>query len=328
MRIFPFERIIGRVTALSWSAVFIAALGAACVRLLPWLLSPEVPRAVAVEFARVLVAMAGEVAYAFGLPLGAALASALLHERGEARTLFALGVSPLRIMASSWRAGLLLVALFGSVSWVIGARPQSAGVFANQLLEAGRTSCTKAHGPRSATVPLLDVSWLCFPGEPPLLVGSVPGAAGRVWFTAEAATLGSDMSHVRLRRAELAFRSDTGEQRARVRVADARVTGLKWPAHEAGSGHRVRALAALSSGVSAALTAMALTLRFAVGGRLFAMALAVLGGAASLAGLQAFEGRGSAALLVLSPLFGVLAPLALLGAACVWGRLHPRYSKA
>lgn len=322
----PLEHTLWRTTGLSWAGVFIAGLGAAGVRLLPWLLSPDVPREVALELARVLVAVAGEAAYVFGLPLGAALAGALLHERGEARSLFALGVSPLQIVAGSWRMGLLLVGLFGSVSWGVGASLQSPGVFANQLLDAGRNSCSRARRPSSATLPLLDVSWLCIPGQPPLLAGSVPGAAGRVWFTAQGATVLPDMTQVKLQGAELAFRSDQGQRIARVRVTEARVTGLRWPGAGVRSGRHLRVLAALLSGVSAALMVMALTLRFALGGRLFAAALAVVGSAAALAGLQAFEGTGGRALF-LPALFGVLSPLALLGAACAWGRLHPRFSR-
>ena len=322
----PFEHTLWRTTALSWAGVFIAGLGAACVRLLPWLLSPDVPREVALEFARALVGVAGEVACVFGLPLGAALASALFHERGEARTLFALGVSPLQVVAGSWRAALLLVVLGGSVTWGIGARSQSPGVFANQLLEAGKSSCSRARGPSSATLPLLDVSWLCVPGQPPLLAGSVPGAERRVWFTAAAATVRSDMTQVKLHGAELAFRSDQGQRIARLRVNEARVVGLRWPGAGVRSGHRVRVLAALLGGVSAALTAMTLTLRFALGGRLFATALAVLGSAAALAGLQAVDGNGSR-LLFLPALLGALAPLGLMGAACAWGRLHPRFGE-
>lgn len=323
MGLSPLERALWRTTALAWCGVFAAGAGAACVRLLPWLMSPDVPRAVVAEFARALVAVAGEAAYVLGLPLGAALASALLRERGEARALFALGVSPFQILMRTWRSGLLLVAAFGAVSWGVGKNPASAGSFANQLLEAGRTSCAAALRPSSATVPLLDVSWLCVPGRTPRLVGTVAGKQHRVWFTAEDATVHAALTQVTLQRAELAWRPEGSERGVRVRVAEARVSGLHWPGERAGSGRGARVLAALLSGLSAALVAMGATLRFGFGGRLFATALAAAGGAAALAGLQAFNGKG-VLLLVLPPLFGAAAPLMLIALACVWGRLHPR----
>lgn len=320
-----FDRALWHATALAWCGVFAAGVCAAGVRLLPWLLSPDVPREVALQFARVLVGVAGEAAYVVGLPLGAALASALLHERGEARALFALGVSPRQIALGSWPTVLLLVVSFGAVSWGVGRGPDAPGAFANRLLEAGRTSCSNARTQRSATVPLLDVSWLCFPGQAPLLVGSVPGARQRVWFTANGASANTDMTQVTLRGAELAFRSDEGKRVARVSAAEARVTGLAWPhGIDRGSSRRSpRALSVLLTGICAALTVMGLTLRFAAS-RLSATALAVVGSAAPLAALHALERTGVTAAVVFVPaLIAVSAPLIGLGAAHAWGRIHP-----
>ena len=68
------------------------ALGAGLVRLLPWLLSPEVPLRVALPFAKALTAVAIETAFFVGVPIGFCFAAAQSVERGEARALFALGV--------------------------------------------------------------------------------------------------------------------------------------------------------------------------------------------------------------------------------------------
>lgn len=302
--------------------MFGAGVCAAGVRLLPWLLSPDVPREVALQFARVLVGVAGEAAYVVGLPLGAALASALLHERGEARALFALGVSPRQIALGSWRTLLLLVVSCGAVSWGVGTGPDAPGAFANRLLEAGKTSCSNAHVQSSATVPLLDVTWLCFPGLAPRLAGSVPGARQRVWFTAEGASTNADMTQVTLRGAELAFRSGVGKRVARVSVAEARITGLAWPAGVDRGGSR-RGLSVLLIGVCAALTVMGVTLRFAAS-RLSATALAVVGSVAPLAALRALEGSAvTVAVVFVPPLIAVSAPLLGLGAVHTWGRFHP-----
>jgi hypothetical protein len=305
--------------------VFGAGVCAAGVRLLPWLLSPDVPREVALQFARVLVGVAGEAAYVVGLPLGAALASATLHERGEARALFALGVSPRQIALGSWRTLLLLVVSFGAVSWGVGRGPDAPGAFANRLLEAGKTSCSNARARSSAMVPLLDVTWLCFPGQAPRLVGGVPGARQRVWFTAEGASANTGMTQVTLRGAELAFRSDEGRRVARVSVAEARITGITWPAgvDRGASGRGPSALSMLLTGVCSALTVMGVTLRFAAS-RLSATALAVVGSVAPLAALRALEGTGvTIAVVFVPPLLAVSAPLLALGAVHTWGRLHP-----
>ncbi|MFO0571355.1 MAG: hypothetical protein U0263_37345 [Polyangiaceae bacterium] len=97
------------------SVIILALFGLAAglVRLLPWLVSPEVPLDVSLPFARALGAGATEMAFLIGAPLGTALAVARFVERGEARALHALGVTPARIARSlfpssspsaSWRS--------------------------------------------------------------------------------------------------------------------------------------------------------------------------------------------------------------------------------
>ncbi|HMJ12271.1 MAG TPA: hypothetical protein VK524_12690 [Polyangiaceae bacterium] len=319
----PFARRLWRTTALSWSAVLAAGVCAACIRLLPWLLSPDVPLVVAAEFARVLARAAGEAAYLVGLPVGGALAAALFLERGEARALFALGLSPFQILRGSVRTGLFLIAAFAAATWGAGAGAEPGGL-ANRMLEAGRARCAQAREPMSINVPLVELNWLCLPGEPPRLAGAVPGSRSQAWFTAESAAITSDLSQVLLGGAELAFRPARGLPAVRLRVAEARVTGLSLPQRGSKTGAGLHALSVLLSGCASAFFVTWLVLRFQIAERLFATALGVAGSVAALVTIHALAPAGSEVLaLLLPPLLGILAPAAVVGIALGWGRFHP-----
>jgi len=182
------------------SVIILALFGLAAglVRLLPWLVSPEVPLDVSLPFARALGAGATEMAFLIGAPLGTALAVARFVERGEARALHALGVTPARIARSLFPelVAVGLLALAASFAW--GSSADVPGRFARDLVREARTSCARASAPKSAAVPLLGVTWLCFPGEPPRVTGTLPGTGGALIYTATDLSPSDDLRAVEL----------------------------------------------------------------------------------------------------------------------------------
>ena len=211
----------------SAAVVLLLALAAGWVRLLPWMVSPEVPLPVALPFARALLAVAVETAVLVGVPVGLAFAAARCVERGEARALFALGASPGRLVANlTLTQGSIGLA---SLACLLATSSPAAhpGRFAHQLLEQGKHSCAAADQPRSAQVPLVGVSWLCFPGQPPRVVGPLPRSGERAWFTAEDLVPSDDLRTLQLSKLRLFVRS--GEQaapRVRLDVQRATIAGL------------------------------------------------------------------------------------------------------
>src|SRR5690606_37509964 len=214
-----------RAVALSVLVVLMLALGAALVRLLPWLLSPEVPLGVALPFAKALVAVAFEAAFLVGVPAGCGLGTALFVERGEARALHSLGVSPLGL---SLRA---LPVIFGCslLGLVATSLAQSStdnpGRFARALVERGREGCESAR-PRSVSVPIVGVTWLCFEQGPPRVTGPVPESGGRAWSSAR--TIGGTDDCAVFEASDVYVATPQGAARFRfaLHVVTARVAGL------------------------------------------------------------------------------------------------------
>ena len=198
--------------ACTWG--FVATFFVGSLRLLPWLLRPEVPWTVSAPFAAAIGAKATETTLLLGVPLGCALAAARLARQGErarARfmlfpTLFALGLG---VGAASWRAD--------------ATQP---GRVAIGLLQRTRESCRGAIEPRGAAVPMVAMSWLCFPGHEPRVVGMLPGSGGQVWFSARGLQAQADLSEFTLEDLRLSGDASPLLSSATLRVKRARVTGL------------------------------------------------------------------------------------------------------
>jgi hypothetical protein len=241
-----------RMSALAVAVVLAVGSAAGLVRLLPWLLAPEVPLEVALPFARALGAQATETAFLFGLPIGFAFAAARFVERGEARALFALGASPLRIAGSIAPHALLCASISLALGLAWGSAADVPGRFARQLVEQGHASCTKARAPRSASVPLVGVTWLCFPGRPARVAGPLPGAGSSAWFTATDITPSDDLSSVELANLRIVSKMGDGGQRLDVSVRHGTIRGLPaWG--------RSAKLTPLARGALTATTALALS---------------------------------------------------------------------
>ena len=199
---------------------------AGSIRLLPWLFAPEVPLPVTLPFARALLAAACEVSSTVGIPLGFALAAVLTVRRGELRAFEALGVSPAQLAFSAAGAAcalpLAMVLLGANVDPGAGV----PGRFATQLIGSGEQVCRDQKSPRTSWIPMVDVTWLCFPNRAPRVVAALPSSGGRAWFTARALRFSDDLSAVALSDFMLATRPDAAGRRLEARVERARITNL------------------------------------------------------------------------------------------------------
>lgn len=204
--------------------MFALATAAASIRLLPWWLSRDVPLEVSLPFAMALLAASLEASLLVGVPFGIALALGVAAERGELRTLQALGASPQRIAASLWPVFGALSVIVLALGWGWDARSEPPGRFAQALVEEARTSCYGATNPRAVTVPMVNVTWLCFPGKKPKVVAPVPGGGG--WIIAEQLTLSEDLRALTLREALVRIRAGAARPEVRVAVHDADLRGL------------------------------------------------------------------------------------------------------
>src|SRR6185369_8255414 len=169
----PLLTLSARWMALSAAVVLALGVGAGAVRILPWLVSPDIPWATALPFAEELWQRASEVALVVGLPVGAATAAALFVESGGARSLMALGASPWKLALSVGHVGLLCV-VAGAALGSARLGGDSPGHFASRLIQTGRSACERDSNTTRADVPFVGVAWLCFP-EAPRLAGRVPG---------------------------------------------------------------------------------------------------------------------------------------------------------
>jgi hypothetical protein len=202
-------------------AVLSVALLAGLVRVLPWIVAPTIPLRVVLPFTRALFAASLETTLLCAPPLGWALASAWLVERGEARALFAIGQSPTKIVRSSVPVALAFTALAGVAALAWGTEAAAPGRLARSLVDQAKRSCEEKATPRAADVPFVGVTWLCFPPRArPRLTGVLPGEAGA--FTAADVTVSDDLRSLQFLDMELLF----GSGNIRVRAGEARIHGL------------------------------------------------------------------------------------------------------
>jgi hypothetical protein len=209
---------------LAAASTFLAGCIAGWVRLLPWLSAPELPWAALGPFVVELAIGAAQAAALLGVPLGAALGVLIFHERGEARALFALGVSPERCARTI--ATALFVPVLGVALAIGGARALLDSAPLESLVrtsEALRERCASAADPRAFPIPGTELSWLCGSPATPLLVGPLPGSAGELWLSGRSLELDTD--GLSLRDALLTRRAAAGQVGVDLRVARFRWLG-------------------------------------------------------------------------------------------------------
>ena len=217
----PLITLSARWAAVATGVVLAIGMAAGLVRLLPWLVAPDVPWLLAAPFARALAAGALEAALLVGLPTGVGIASAIFVERGEARALAAVGARPARVVAGLGAAGLLIVGASMLAEAIAG--PEPPGRFADHLVSAGRAACAGSDRPGRVDVPLLSLTWLCFPSGP-RVAGRIPGVAAPLWFSAAELRPGDELRGVAARDLHVAGR--LAGRVLRMKAADARFVGL------------------------------------------------------------------------------------------------------
>jgi hypothetical protein len=286
------------------------ALSAGTIRLLPWLLAVDVPLGVSASFARVLAALAVETAVLIGVPVGVAIGTAVFVERGEARALLALGMPPYRVALGAWLVAAVIAASGLVASVAAAGETDAPGRLARSLIESGRDSCEGASTPRAALVPIVHVTWLCFPGRAPRVAGPLPGSAERAWFTATELLPSPDLSVFHLRELRVAGRRQAGMPDLHLYAKQATFAGFSAWARTSGLPAPARATAIAAA---AFLIASATSWLLVAGrryGRLGAAVIATLGALAALAALQGVErARLPAPLLGLVPALGIAAVL-------------------
>jgi hypothetical protein len=305
----PLLTLSARSCGISVAATLFMGAAAGAIRLLPWLVSPDVPFRLAAPFARALVLGAAEIAMLVGLPLGAAVAAAVFVERGEARALFALGATPARVVRSLVVPGLAVVLAYVVLAAATGT--ETPGSLAQHLLSEGRQSCTEASGARRVDVPLVSLAWLCFPAKP-RLAGRVPGVGRDTWFTAAGVDLDADLRALRADELELATR--LGDRPVYVHVGKATVAGLRgWGRPKALAG---ALRAAFIGGISLAVAVAAAfgICRLGSAGPVSAGVISGLAATGMAAALSALDARSLPAASYLSvPLLGMALLAACFG---------------
>ncbi len=310
-----------RLPAVIAAAILAAALIAGAVRALPILLDPGVPLRLAPVIARGVAGVALEVALFVAPPIAWALVASRLVDRGEARALFAIGVHPLRIVAAGWpaAAAVALAAALASAAW--GREASSPGRTVRDLLAGARASCTAAPPPAVADVPLLGVSWVCFPGEPPraLLPLGLPLGAGRGVFSATSIAVSDDLRALDAADLDLLLSATGGEAadgEARVHASTASLRGLLPVGHASNLGAAGRALLLAVSVTLLSAVAAAIALAAAVRARPWALALGAAGPAVALMVFSTLERAPSPpAAYAAVPLAGLAALLAFAAGA-------------
>ncbi len=305
-----------RITALAALCILGVATIAGAIRVLPWILAPNVPATVALPFARALFAVGLETTLLAAPPIGWALASATLVERGEARALFALGQSPLRVVRTTAlpAAGFAALAALSALAW--GTEAAAPGRLARSLIDEARHSCAGAVVPRAAEVPFVGVTWLCFKGRQPRIAGTLPGGGGA--FSAANLDVSDDLRSLRFSDMGLLL-GESGD--LKVRVREASVQGLSPWGRASNLRPPVRALLLSSTGTALALLAALYVLTRSLSHRLTSLALGGVGPLAALLVLSRLEqGDHGPWVYLWVPAAGLLA----LGSAAVAERFIPR----
>ena len=259
-----------------------AALVGALIRLLPWALDPAISWGTLAPFAKSLLAVAFEAALLIGWPVGWALATQRLVERGEARVLATLGEAPSRTARRLLPQGVVFGAVLVLSSAVLGREAAAPGRVVNALLVEGRASCRPGatHG-----IPFVSVTWLCPEQGPPRLVGRAP--VGGAVFTAEDARVSDDLRRIELTQARVAVPN------VKVHVDNLVLRGLAPWARASSLPPFIRAFVVTASafaGGAVAVLAILRARRRRVGG-VAAAAIGAAGPLAALATLRALELR-------------------------------------
>jgi len=271
-------RAASRATAVAGALVLAVAVLAGLVRVLPWIAAPAVPGRVILPFARGLLAMGLETALLAAPPLGWAFAAAVLVERGEARALFAAGMSPGAVVRTTILPAAFFAALAAVAAAAWGAEAAAPGRMARELLAQSKQSCLAANVTQAVDVPIVGVTWLCNPGDPPRVVGSLPGG-GQGKFSALDLRVSDDVRTVDLTDMKMLLGDAVP---IHVHAKTASITGLSPFGRASNLRPAVRAMLMSLTGAGLALFVALVVLHGGHSSRVVAIAIGAAGPAAAL----------------------------------------------
>ncbi len=321
-----------RSALLAASALALAGVVAGAVRVLPWLIDPAVPWAVAAPFARGLAAVAFEAALLVGWPVGWALACLRFVERGEARVMQTLGEPPGVTVGRLAPQGAALALVLASVAFVYGRDASAPGHLATELVARARIACASARGPATYAIPFTDFTWLCAPGRQPRLVGTRSGVGpmASAVVTARGARIAGDFRSLELDDARVLFLGAGGGAGSStvpvaLHVGSLSIRGLSPWAQASSVSPALRALVLAWSAASAACVGAYLTLRGTVRSRIGVFSLGAAAPLADLALFRLFERASFRPLaFVLIPFAGTLGAVAVAAGVTALRRLRDR----
>jgi len=279
----PLEGLAWRTALGATGAVALAAGLGVAVRLLPWLLDPSVTFRLAAPFARGLGALACEAAIVVGWPVGWAIATARVVERGEAHALATLGESPPRTVLRLTPQGFAFACALSLVSFLGGREATDPGRVVTDLIARGREACAGVISDGTYAVPFTGATWLCSPSERPHLVGRAPGALSSAMFTAGNARATNDLREIDLADVRLALGT------ARVRAGTLRLRGLSPFAHASTLPPPARALALVLAAALASSFTVLRILQGSVRGKFEALSTSAAGSLTALWAIRVAE---------------------------------------
>jgi hypothetical protein len=273
-----------RATALVALSILAVATLAGAIRVLPWIVAPNVPLRVALPFARALFAVGLETTLLCAPPIGWALACATLVERGEARALFAIGLGPARVVRATALPALAFAALAALSALAWGTEAAAPGRLARSLVEQSRRACAGEVAPRAAYIPFVGVTWLCFEQKEPRLSGTLPGGGGT--FTAADLAISDDLRSLDFGDMHLAF-GEGGSTRVSARRAH--VTGLSPWGRASNLRPAARAVLLSCAGAAFAFLASLYVLSRSIANRFVSLVVGAAGPAAALLVMSRLE---------------------------------------
>jgi hypothetical protein len=316
------SQLVARRAALATARVSLALFGlvvlTGAVRVLPWLVAPHVPFRVALPFARALLSVGLETTLLAAPAIGWAFCAATLVERGEARALLATGTSPAGIVRTTLVAATSFAVLTAVASLVSGREAAAPGRLARALVAESKQSCGgETAGGRSAYVPFVGLTWLCFADAPPRLAGQLPTGGGS--FSARDLSISDDLRSLELEDLRLML----GEKGAiAVRAEHAHVRGLAPWGRGSNLSAVQRALLLSLTGGAMALLSAGVVLTRSIAHRLLSLLIGGVGPVTSLVVMSRLEqGDYSPVAYLFVPAAGLTG---LFGAAALASLSHLR----
>lgn len=272
------------------------ALLAGAVRVLPLVVDPELPLAVAWPFAKAIAWLGLEVALATGWIVGWGLAFARFVERGEARVHALLGRSPTDVARGLLPQALVFTCAVFVASYLAARDAEQPGRVVAELVANGRARCADARAPTSIPVPFLEARWLCTPGRAPRILLRPPQIGGAL-VTATQAEISGDLRDVRLDDARVRT------PRADLAVRELVIKRLPPLLTSATLAPLARALAVAAAALASAFGLVWVVLARRVRSGAAAVAMGGLAAAAMFGALRGFDRAGASnALLATVPL--------------------------